>query len=37
MDSGNIATFSIGTDGALRATGTGAKARSPGNMRILTV
>ncbi len=37
IDSGNIATFSIGADGALRATGTGAKARCPGSMRIIAV
>ena len=37
MDSGNVATFSISADGALRATGTGIKARTPGNLRIITV
>jgi len=37
IDSGNVATFSIGADGALRATGTGAKARCPGSMRIIAV
>jgi 6-phosphogluconolactonase (cycloisomerase 2 family) len=37
MNSGNIATFSISGNGALRATGTGAKARCPGSMRIIAV
>jgi 6-phosphogluconolactonase len=37
MDSGTIAAFSISADGALRATGTGAKARCPGNMKIIAL
>jgi 6-phosphogluconolactonase len=37
MESGNISTFSIRADGALHATGAGAKARSPGNIRIIAV
>ncbi len=37
MNSGNIATFSIGSDGALCATGTGAQASSPGSMRIIAI
>jgi 6-phosphogluconolactonase len=37
IDSGNIATFSISADGALRATGTGAKASCPGSMRIIAI
>ncbi len=35
MQSGNVATFSIAADGSLRATGTGAKATSPGGIRIV--
>ena len=37
MESGDVATFSIEGDGSLRATGTGTKAASPGNMRIIEV
>jgi 6-phosphogluconolactonase len=37
VDSGNIAAFSIGADGALHATGTGARARCPGIMRIISI
>ncbi len=37
MDSGNVAPFSIGKDGSLSATGTGAKARTPGSMTIVAV
>jgi 6-phosphogluconolactonase len=37
MNSGNVTTFAIGADGALRATGTGAKATCPGSMRIIEV
>jgi 6-phosphogluconolactonase len=37
MDSGNIAAFSIGADGALHATGTVARASCPGTMKIVAI
>jgi len=37
MDSGNIAIFSINADGSLQATGMEAKARCPGNIRIMAI
>jgi 6-phosphogluconolactonase (cycloisomerase 2 family) len=37
MNSGDVTVFSIETDGTLRATGTGAKASSPGSMTIFEV
>jgi 6-phosphogluconolactonase len=35
MDSGNVATFSIGNDGSLQATGKEVKARCPGSIKII--
>jgi 6-phosphogluconolactonase len=37
MDSGNVASFAIAEDGALRATGAEAKASSPGGMKFIEV
>jgi 6-phosphogluconolactonase len=37
MNSGNVTSFAIGDDGALRATGVGVKARTPGNIKIIEI
>jgi len=37
MNSGNVAVFTIGSDGSLSATGAGIQASTPGSMRIIAV